>query len=67
MSSTTTAKETNTKLECIIPILNVKNFLASILGHTGAIEFWVCMRVEDLDGHVLRIGSGPKEDEPHNR
>ena len=24
------------------------------------------MRVEDLDGHVLRIGSGPKEDEPHN-
>ena len=25
------------------------------------------MRVEDLDGHVLRIGASPKEDEPHNR
>ena len=23
------------------------------------------LRVEDLDGHVLRIGSAPKEDEPH--
>ena len=132
MSSTTTAKETNTKLECIIPILNVKNFLASIdyyvnvlgfkkdwdwgdppdfgcvsrddysimlcedgQGHPGtwlwmgvedADEFykeyrasgaiirdepvnypWAYeLRVEDLDGHVLRIGSGPKEDEPHN-
>ena len=30
--------------------------------HSWAYE----MRVEDLDGHVLRIGSGPKEDEPHN-
>lgn len=28
---------------------------------------WACeMRIQDPDGHVLRIGSGPKEDEPFN-
>ncbi len=131
MSSTTTVKETDAKVECIIPILNVRNFSASIdyyvnvlgfrvewdwgdppdvgsvarddcsimlveagQGHAGT---WLWMgvedaegyyeeykasgakirehpinypwayefRVEDLDGHVIRIGSAPKEDQPH--
>ena len=131
MSSAITAKETDAKVECIIPILNVKNFAASVdyyvnvlgfrlewewgdppdvgsverdgysimlvegeQGHAGT---WIWMgvedgdqyyeeykasgakirehpvnypwayefRVEDLDSHVIRIGSGPKDDEPH--
>ena len=132
MSSTTTAKGTDAKVECIIPILNVRNFAASIdyyvnllgfrvewdwgdppdvgsvarddhsimlvegeQGHSGtwlwmgvedAEEYyeeykangakirenpinypWVYeFRVEDLDGHVLRIGSASKGDESHN-
>lgn len=132
MSSTTAVKETDAKVECIIPILNVRNFSASIdyyvnvlgfrvewdwgdppdvgsvarddcsimlveagQGHAGT---WLWMgvedaeeyyeeykasgakirehpinypwayefRVEDLDGHVIRIGSAPKEDGPHD-
>ena len=132
MSSATTARGTDAKVECIIPILNVRNFSASIdyyvnvlgfrvewdwgdppdvgsvarddysimlveneQGHAGT---WLWMgvedadqyyeeyktsgakirehpinypwayefRVEDLDGHVIRIGSAPKEDGSHN-
>ena len=132
MSSTNTAKKTDSKVECIIPILNVRNVPASIdyyvnvlgfkldwgwndppdfagisrgdyaimlcengQGHPGtwlwmgvenADEFyeeykasgaiirdepinypWAYeLRVEDLDGHVLRIGSEPRGDESHN-
>ena len=132
MSSATTAKETESQLECIIPILNVKNVPASIDHYVNVLGFkkdwdwgdppdfgcvsrdnysimlcengqghpgtWVWtgvedvdelyeeykasgatireaptnypwayeMRVEDLDGHVLRIGSAPKEDGSHN-
>ena len=130
MSNTTTAKETESKVESIIPILYVKNFAASIdyyvnvLGFTkdwdwgdppafGSVSrddfsimlsegwgghpgtwIWIGvedaeafydeykasgatiretptnypwayeLRVEDLDGHVLRIASAPKADEP---
>ena len=132
MPDATTVKGTAAKVECIIPILNVRNFAASIdyyvnvlgfrlewdwgdppdvgsverddcsimlveagQGHAGT---WLWMgvedaeeyykeykargakireqpinypwayefRVEDLDGHVIRIGSAPKEDEPHD-
>ena len=132
MSSTTIVKDTGAKVECIIPILNVKNLAASmdyyvnVLGFrvewdwgdppdVGSVErdnfsimlveagqghpgTWIWMgvedaeqyyeeyklsgakihehpvnypwayefRVEDLDGHVIRIGSGPKEDEHHH-
>ena len=132
MSSTTTVKGTDAKVECIIPILNVRNFSASIDYYVNVLGFrlewdwgdppdvgsverdgysimlveaeqghpgtWIWMgvedaeeyyeeyqtsgakirehpinypwayefRVEDLDGHVIRIGSGPKEDEPHD-
>lgn len=132
MSSATTAKGTDAKVECIIPILNVKNFSASIEYYVNVLGFrkewdwgdppdvgsverddcsimlveaeqghpgtWLWMgvedaeeyykeykasgakirehpinypwayefRVEDLDGHVIRIGSGPKEDGSHN-
>ena len=132
MSSDTTVKGTDAKVECIIPILNVTNLAASrdyyvnVLGFrvewdwgdppdVGSVErddfsimlvedgqghpgTWVWMgvedaeefyeeykisgakirehpvnypwayefRVEDLDGHVIRIGSGPKEDEHHH-
>ena len=130
--STTTAKETDAKVECIIPILNVKNLAASMDYYVNVLGFrvewdwgdppdvgsvarddhsimlvedgqghpgtWIWMgvedadqyykeykasgakirehpinypwayefRVEDLDGHVLRIGSGPKEDKSHD-
>ena len=132
MSSTATMKDTGAKVECIIPILNVRNFSASIDYYVNVLGFrvewdwgdppdvgsverdgfsimlveegqghpgtWIWMgveeadqyyeeykasgariheqpanypwayefRVEDLDGHVLRIGSGRKEDEPHD-
>ena len=132
MSSTATVKDTGAKVECIIPILNVTNFSASIDYYVNVLGFrvewdwgdppdvgsverdddsimlceneqghpgtWIWMgvedaekyyeeykasgakireapinypwayefRVEDLDGHVLRIGSGPKEDESHD-
>ena len=132
MASTTTTKGAAAKVECIIPILNVKNLAASMDYYVNALGFrvewdwgdppdvgsvarddysimlvegeqgragtWLWMgvedadeyyeeykasgakirehpvnypwayefRVEDLDGHVLRIGSGPKEDESHN-
>ena len=132
MSSPTTVKGTDAKVECIIPILNVRNFSASIdyyvnvlgfrmewdwgdppdvgsvardgcsimlvedgQGHPGT-WFWMGVedateyyeeyrasgakirehpvnypwayefRVEDLEGHVLRIGSAPKEGESHD-
>ena len=130
--STTTVKGTDAKVECIIPILNVRNFSASIDYYVNVLGFrvewdwgeppdigsverddysimlceneqghpgtWLWMgvedageyyeeyrvsgakiretpinypwayefRVEDLDGHVLRIGSAPKEDESHD-
>ena len=126
MSSTTTAK-----VECIIPILYVRNFAASLDYYVNVLGFrkewdwgdppdigsverdgfsimlcegeqghpgtWIWMevedaeqyyeeykvsgakirehpinypwayelRIEDPDGHVIRIGSGPKEDESH--
>ena len=132
MSSETTVKGTDAKVECIIPILNVKNFSASIDYYVNVLGFrkewdwgdppdvgsverndcsimlveaeqghpgtWIWMgvedaeeyyeeyqtsgakirehpinypwayefRVEDLDGHVIRIGSAPKEDEAHD-
>ena len=132
MSNATTVKGTDAKVECIIPILNVKSFAASmdyyvnVLGFrvewdwgdppdVGSVErddfsimlvedgqghpgTWIWMgvedaeqyyeeyklsgakirehpvnypwayefRVEDLDGHVIRIGSGPKDDESHD-
>ena len=132
MTRTTTTKEINAKVECIIPILNVRNFSASIDYYVNVLGFrvewdwgdppdvgsverddfsimlveegqghpgtWIWMgvedaeqyyeeyklsgakirehpvnypwayefRVEDLDGHVLRIGSGPKADEHHH-
>lgn len=132
MPNATTAKGTDTKVECIIPILNVKslaasmNYYVNVLGFrlewdwgdppdVGSVErdgfsimlveegqghpgTWIWMgvedadqyyeeyktngarihehpvnypwayefRVKDLDGHVLRIGSGRKEDEPHD-
>ena len=132
MSSTTTAKGTDAKVECIIPILNVKNLAASMEYYVNVLGFkmewdwgdppdvgsverddfsimlvedgqghpgtWLWMgvedaeqyyeeykmsgakirehpvnypwayefRVEDLDGHVIRIGSGPKDDGPHD-
>lgn len=126
MSSTTTAK-----VECIIPILYVRNFAASLDYYVNVLGFrkewdwgdppdigsverdgfsimlcegeqghpgtWIWMgvedaeqyyeeykvsgakirehpisypwayelRIEDPDGHVIRIGAGPKEDESH--
>ena len=132
MSSTTPVKETDAKVECIIPILNIRDFSASIDYYANVLGFrvewdwgdppdigsvarddysimlcgagqghpgtWLWMgvedaeeyyeeykasgakirehpinypwayefRVEDLDGHVLRIGSAPKEDESHD-
>lgn len=132
MSSTATVKDTGAKVECIIPILNVTIFSASVDYYVNVLGFraewdwgdppdvgsverddfsimlvedgqgrpgtWIWMgveeaeqyyeeykmsgakireqpvnypwayefRVEDLDGHVIRIGSGPKEDEPHD-
>ena len=132
MSSTTTAKGTDAKVECIIPILNVKNLAASMEYYVNVLGFkmewdwgdppdvgsverddfsimlvedgqghpgtWLWMgvedaeqyyeeykmsgakirehpvnypwayefRVEDLDGHVIRIGSGPKDHGPHD-
>ena len=132
MSSTTTSKVADAKVECIIPILNVKDFAASIDYYVNVLGFrvewgwgdppdvgsvardahsimlvedgqrhagtWLWMgvedadqyyeeyktsgakirehpinypwayefRVEDLDGHVIRIGSGPKEDGSHD-
>ena len=128
MSSTTPVKKTDAKVECIIPILNVRDFSASIDYYVNVLGFrvewdwgdppdigsvarddysimlceagqghpgtWLWMgvedaeeykasgakirehpinypwayefRVEDLDGHVLRIGSAPKEDESHD-
>ena len=131
MTSTTTADGTAPEVECIIPILNVKNLAASIDYYVNVLGFrvewqwgdppdvgsvardnhsimlveaeqghpgtWVWMgvedgdqyyeeykangakirehpvnypwayefRVEDLDGHVIRIGSAPKEDRTH--
>ena len=131
MSNATAAKETDDKVECIVPILNVKNLAASLdyyvnvlgftkdwdwgdppnfagvsrdgcsimlceggQGHPGT-WIWIGVedaaafydeykasgatiqeaptnypwayefRVEDLDGHVLRFGSAPKEDKPN--
>ncbi len=130
--STTPAPGTGAKVECIIPILNVKNLAASMDYYVNVLGFrkewdwgdppdvgsvardgysimlvedeqghpgtWLWMgveeadsyyeeykasrakirehpinypwayefRVEDLDGHVIRIGSGPKEDGSHN-
>ena len=132
MASTATVKDTGAKVECIIPILKVRNFSASIDYYVNVLGFrvewdwgdppdigsverdnysimlceneqghpgtWIWMgvedaekyyeeykasgakireapinypwayefRVEDLDGHVLRIGSGPKKDESHD-
>ncbi|RKU11614.1 bleomycin resistance family protein [Candidatus Poribacteria bacterium] len=132
MSSTTTVKGIDAKVECIIPILNVKSLAASmdyyvnvlgfrvewdwgdppdvgsverdgysimlVEGEQGHAGTWLWMgvedgdryyeeykasgarihehpvnypwayefRVEDLDGHVIRIGSGPKDNESHD-
>ena len=58
MSSTATVKDTGAKVECIIPILNVTNFSASIDYYVNVLGF----RVEWDWGDPPDVGSVERDD-----
>ena len=58
MPSTTTAKGTDANVECIIPILNVRNFAASIDYYVNVLGF----RVEWDWGDPPDVGSVARDD-----